>query len=79
MRIVAEGDIEFIRMQFTGIFDQFRNVAITASQIEKAINNQIMIHDNSIEGFTRIHESDQYLWLKNLHVLHAFSHLDTIS
>jgi glutamine synthetase len=62
MRIVAEEDIEFIRMQFTDIFGQLKNVAITASQTEKAINNQIMIDGSSIEGFTRIHESDQYLW-----------------
>ena len=60
-RIVAEEDVKFIRMQFTDIFGQLKNVAITASQIEKALNNQIMIDGSSIEGFVRIHESDQYL------------------
>ena len=59
MRIVADEDVEFIRMQFTDIFGQLKNVAITASQLEKALNNQIMIDGSSIEGFTRIHESDQ--------------------
>ena len=58
---VKEDDIEFIRMQFTDIFGQLKNVAITSSQIEKALNNQIAIDGSSIEGFTRIHESDQYL------------------
>jgi glutamine synthetase len=62
IRIVKDEDIEFIRMQFTDIFGQLKNVAITASQIEKAVNNQIMIDGSSIEGFCRIHESDQYLW-----------------
>lgn len=61
VRIVTEEDIKFIRMQFTDIFGQLKNVAITASQIEKAVNNQIMIDGSSIEGFVRIHESDQYL------------------
>ena len=61
IRIVAEEDIKFIRMQFTDIFGQLKNVAITASQIEKALNNQIMIDGSSIEGFVRINESDQYL------------------
>ena len=61
IRMVKEGDIEFIRMQFTDIFGQLKNVAITSSQIEKALNNQIAIDGSSIEGFTRIHESDQYL------------------
>lgn len=62
IRMVREGDVEFIRMQFTDIFGQLKNVAITASQIEKAVNNQIMIDGSSIEGFVRIHESDQYLY-----------------
>ncbi len=62
VRMVEEEDVEFIRMQFTDIFGQLKNVAITRSQIEKAVNNQIMIDGSSIEGFTRIHESDQYLY-----------------
>ncbi len=62
IRLVSEEGIEFIRMQFTDIFGQLKNVAITASQIEKAVNNQMTIDGSSIEGFTRIHESDQYLW-----------------
>ncbi len=62
IRLVEEQDIEFIRMQFTDIFGQLKNVAITKSQIQKAVNNQIMIDGSSIEGFTRIHESDQYLY-----------------
>ena len=61
IRLVRENDVEFIRMQFTDIFGQLKNVAITASQIEKAVNNEIMIDGSSIEGFVRINESDQYL------------------
>ena len=62
IRIVKEEDIEFIRMQFVDIFGQLKNVAITASQIEKAVNNQITFDGSSIEGYTRINESDQYLY-----------------
>lgn len=62
VRLVKEQDIEFIRMQFTDIFGQLKNVAITKSQVEKAVNNQIMIDGSSIEGFVRIQESDQYLY-----------------
>ena len=49
IRIVKEEDIEFIRMQFTDIFGQLKNVALTASQVEKRINNQIMFDGSSIE------------------------------
>ena len=62
IRRVAEEDIQFIRMQFTDIFGQLKNVAITAFQIEKALDNQIMMDGSSIEGFVRIEESDQYLY-----------------
>ena len=62
MRMVEEEDVEFIRLQFTDIFGMLKNVAITASQIEKAVNNQITFDGSSIEGYTRINESDQYLY-----------------
>ena len=62
IRMVKEEDVEFIRLQFTDIFGQLKNVAITASQIEKAVNNQCMFDGSSIEGFVRIDESDQYLY-----------------
>ena len=49
LRIVKEEDIEFIRLQFTDIFGQLKNVAITASQVEKAMDNKIMFDGSSIE------------------------------
>ena len=61
VRMVEEEEIEFIRLQFTDIFGQLKNVAITASQIEKAVNNGVMFDGSSIQGFTRIYESDQRL------------------
>ncbi len=62
LRLVQEQEIKFIRLQVTDIFGQLKNVAITSSQIQKAMGNQMMIDGSSIEGFVRIHESDQYLW-----------------
>jgi glutamine synthetase len=62
MQIVEEEGVEFIRLQFTDIFGTMKNVAITASQLEKALNNQYMFDGSSIEGFVRIEESDMYLY-----------------
>ncbi len=62
IRKVKEEDIKFIRMQFTDIFGQLKNVALTASQVEKAVNNEVMFDGSSIQGFVRIDESDQYLY-----------------
>jgi glutamine synthetase len=62
IRMVKEEDVKFIRLQFTDIFGMLKNVAITASQIEKAMDNKCMFDGSSIEGFTRIEESDMYLY-----------------
>ena len=62
MQIVEEEDVEFIRLQFTDIFGILKNVAITKSQLEKALNNKCMFDGSSIEGFVRIEESDMYLY-----------------
>ena len=43
IRIVDEEDIEFIRLQFTDIFGTLKNVAITASQLEKALDNRCIL------------------------------------
>ncbi|MEA5085053.1 MAG: type I glutamate--ammonia ligase [Lachnospiraceae bacterium] len=59
--LVVENDVKFIRLQFTDILGVFKNVAITVSQLEKALNNQCMLDGSSIEGFVRIEESDMYL------------------
>ena len=61
IRKVKEEEIRFIRLQFTDIFGQLKNVTVPASQIKKAVNGQIMFDGSSIEGYTRIEESDQYL------------------
>ena len=62
MRMVEEEDVEFIRLQFTDIFGMLKNVAITAGQLEKALDNRCMFDGSAIEGFVRIDESDMYLY-----------------
>jgi len=59
--MIQDNDVEFIRLQFTDIFGTLKNVAITASQIERALKNECMFDGSAIEGFVRIEESDMYL------------------
>lgn len=61
-RMVEEEDVEFIRLQFTDMFGTLKNVAITKSQLQKALDNQCMFDGSSIEGFVRIEASDMYLY-----------------
>ena len=48
LQMVEEEDVGFIRLQFTDIFGTLKNVAITTSQLEKALNNQCMFDGSSI-------------------------------
>lgn len=60
-RIVEEEDVKFIRMQFVDVLGQLKNVAITASQLERALDGEVSIDGHAIEGFTSVTMSDQYL------------------
>lgn len=62
LQMVEEEDVGFIRLQFTDIFGTFKNVAITTSQLEKALDNECMFDGSSIEGFARVEDSDMYLY-----------------
>lgn len=61
LNMVEEEDVEFIRLQFTDIYGNLKNVAVTTSQLEKVLNNQCMFDGSSIEGMVGIEESDMYL------------------
>ena len=52
-RMVEEEDVEFIRLQFTDIFGTLKNIAITSSQLEKALDNKCMVDGSSVEGLKR--------------------------
>ena len=56
----AEG-VHFLRLQFTDIMGIIKNVEVPRSQFEKALDGEIMFDGSSIEGFTRIEESDMLL------------------
>lgn len=62
IRLVEEEDVEFIRLQFTDMFGNLKNIAVTASQLERALNNKCMFDGSAIDGFVRIEESDMYLY-----------------
>mgnify|MGYP000576855310 CR=1 FL=1 len=51
LRMVEEEDVGFIRLQFTDMYGTLKNVAITSSQLEKALDNECMFDGSAIEGF----------------------------
>lgn len=62
MRLVEDEDVEFIRLQFTDILGNLKNIAITSSQLERALDNKCMFDGSSIEGFVGIEDSDMFLY-----------------
>ena len=43
LRIADEENVSFIRLQFTDILGSLKNVAITRSQLEKALDNKMYV------------------------------------
>jgi len=61
LRLVDEQKVRFLRMQFTDLMGVIKNVELPRSQFEKALDGQILFDGSSIQGFTRIEESDMVL------------------
>ncbi|MDE5604217.1 MAG: type I glutamate--ammonia ligase [Eubacterium sp.] len=61
LKDAVEKNVEFVRLQFTDVFGLMKNVSITVSQLEKALDNECMFDGSSIDGYVRIDESDMYL------------------
>ncbi|WP_077621884.1 type I glutamate--ammonia ligase [Sediminibacillus massiliensis] len=59
---IKEEDVKFIRLQFTDMLGTIKNVEIPLSQLDKALDNEMMFDGSSIEGFVRIEESDMKLY-----------------
>lgn len=58
---VKESGVQYIRLQFTDVLGAIKNLEIPVSQLEKAIEGEMMFDGSSIEGFVRVEESDMYL------------------
>jgi glutamine synthetase len=62
LKKIHDENVKFIRLQFTDILGTIKNVEVPLSQLEKALNNQMMFDGSSIQGFVRIEESDMKLY-----------------
>jgi glutamine synthetase len=60
-QILEQENVKFLRLQFTDIMGMNKNIELPTSQFDKALDGEIMFDGSSIEGFTRIEESDMLL------------------
>ena len=61
LRIVAQEDIRLIRLWFTDVAGVLKSVAIDPGELEEAFAEGIGFDGSSIEGLTRVYESDMLL------------------
>ena len=59
-KIIKEQNVKFIKLQFVDINGQVKNMSIPSEQIDKALNNEIMLDGSSIKGFRSIETSDMF-------------------
>ena len=60
LELIEEEDIKFIRLQFTDMFGNLKNVAVTPVQLEKVLDNKYAFDSSLIFGTGKA-EEDLYL------------------
>lgn len=56
-----EYDVQFVDMQFTDMNGILKALTIPVSKLEEALDHNVWFDGSSVDGFTRIFESDMYL------------------
>ncbi|WP_173917318.1 type I glutamate--ammonia ligase [Halobacillus sp. Marseille-Q1614] len=62
LETVKEKKVEFIRLEFTDMMGDTKNVELPIEEIEMVLENEAMFDSSSISGFSDIQESDMYLY-----------------
>lgn len=62
LQMAEDEDVEFIRLQFTDMFGTLKNIAITARELPRALNNEYIVDGSFIAGIVGGEmEPDMYL------------------
>ena len=61
LQMAEEEDVEFIRLQFTDMFGTLKNIAITARDLPRALNNEYIVDCSYIAGISGEKEPDVFL------------------
>ncbi|WP_345244056.1 type I glutamate--ammonia ligase [Pontibacillus salipaludis] len=59
---VHDKGVEFIRLEFTDMLGDTKNVELPIEELESVLENEAMFDSSSISGFSDIQESDMYLY-----------------
>ena len=61
LQMAEDEDVEFIRLQFTDMFGTLKNIAITARELPRALDNEYVVDSSYIAGIAGEKEQDMYL------------------
>lgn len=61
LKLASDEHVKFVKMQFTDVNGFLKAVTIPAEKLSDAIDHNVWFDGSSIEGFTRIAESDMFL------------------
>lgn len=61
MEMCEKLEVKFVNMQFSDILGVSKAITIPIHKLSEAIDHNVWFDGSSIEGFTRIYESDMYL------------------
>ena len=61
IQLIDEEDVQFIRLQFTDMYGNLKNLAIPATRAISAMDNKCMVDLASIAGFDQSEEIPLYL------------------
>nr|WP_296158021.1 type I glutamate--ammonia ligase [uncultured Blautia sp.] len=61
LQMVEEEDVEFIRLQFTDMYGAIKNIAVTARELPRALDNQCIVNGEQIAGMAGDKGTDLYL------------------
>ena len=61
LQIVEEEDVEFIRLQFTDMYGNLKNIAIPVSRLNDALLNRYTVDMASLASFSNAEENTYYL------------------
>lgn len=61
LRMIEEEDVEFIRLQFSDVFGNLKNIAVTPGQLERVVENQFAIGGSAMFDTLIDYEEELYL------------------
>ncbi len=62
LKLAKSENVKMVRLQFVDIHGIPKNMSVHADQLEKVLNNEIMLDGSSIAGFRTIETSDMYFY-----------------